>query len=84
MIFKLQGKLDAENQNGNHGWEEYLERYVKNLKCSPVDKENLKKAINGIRSRLIMTAKHELSKVFLNHAVLFKQRPSASSIEKVR
>lgn len=63
---------------------EFLDESIKKFKCSSQDEENLKKVINGIRSRFIVTVKHRPSEHLLNHIMLFKRTPSESSMEKVR
>lgn len=41
------------------------------------------KAVKGIRNKLIMTAQYVPQGERLKHLVLFKQRPSDSTLEKV-
>lgn len=76
-------KADYENQSVSHTWEEYLEKYISNLRCSNDVKENVKKAINGIRNRLIMAVKYTPHGESLKHLTLLKHRPCDGSLDKV-
>ncbi|XP_065212309.1 fatty acid synthase-like [Planococcus citri] len=71
----------SENQTSYQNWEEYLNKYMSILKCRDEAKSNVVKTLNGVRNRLLMTAKYSPQGEILRHITLFKQRPSESSLD---
>lgn len=75
--------MESENQTIYPTWEEQLNNYMTILKCFDETKSSVVKTLNGIRNRLLMTAKYSPHGEILRHITLFKQRPSESSLDTV-
>lgn len=81
--FQSQEKLNKGYHANGADWKELLQRYLNSLKLEERSKANIFKAVKGIRNRVIMTAKYIPRGEHLKHVVLFKQRPSDCTMEKV-
>ena len=79
----MQVNIGSENQSLHQTWEELLDKYTSILKFSDEKKSSIIKTFNGIRNRLLMTAKYSPEGEILRHITLFKQRPSESSLDTV-
>ncbi|XP_065222314.1 fatty acid synthase-like [Planococcus citri] len=73
--------MEIENQTIYRTWEEHLNKYMNILDCSEKMKQNIVKTLNGVRNRLLMTAKYSPQGEILRHITLFKQRPSESFLD---